>query len=373
MSGPGSPAGTAGRPVPWLRIFRAPRLATDARKLILATLGLVALALGWQGLDALFAGAGRFQPPGPGASLDWDTTAKIVADHLTRLADPIRVVIEPAIGVFQIGEGVSAFLHATLALAWASIVWSLTGGAIARIAMVEQVDGEGIGISRALRFAARKAVPLIGAPLCPWVGIAILAAPCALLGLLYRVPGNIGAAMAGALEFLPLLAGLVMALILIGLAAGWPLMVAAVAAEGEDGFDALSRSYSYVFQRPGRYLAYAALALIGGALGWLVVRLVAALVLHLAAWALAFGAPDPRVLDLVAGDPARAGSTAAGLHQFWRSLVGLLAYAWIYSFFWTAAAVVYGLLRHDVDGTPRDQVYRPDRTDPGARPVDPSV
>lgn len=360
MSGPGSPAethaGSSDRLAPWLRILRAPRLATDARKLILATLGLVASAIGWQGLDALFAGAGRFRPPGlptapPGA------TAEAVFAQLTHLADPFRVVVEPAVGVLDLGNGPWAFLHAALALAWASIVWSLTGGAIARVAMVQQAGGEGVGLVHAFRFAARKAVPLVVAPLSPWVGVAILAAPCALMGLLYRTVGDVGATTAGILAFVPLLAGLVMGLILIGLAAGWPLMVAAVAAEGEDGFDALSRSYSYVFQRPGRYLASAALAALGGGIGWLAVQAFAALVLQLAAWALAFGAPDDRVAGLFAGDPAVAGATAAGIHRFWRSVVGLVAYSWIYSFFWSAASMIYLSLRREVDGTPSVEVY----------------
>ena len=34
----------------------------------------------------------------------------------------------------------------------------------------------------------------------------------------------------------------------------------------------------------------------------------------------------------------------------------LLAHGWIYSFFWTAAAYLYLWLRHDVDGTPPDEI-----------------
>ena len=47
-----------------------------------------------------------------------------------------------------------------------------------------------------------------------------------------------------------------MALLLLGLAFGWPLMWATISTEGTDSFDALSRSYAYVFQRPLRYLFY---------------------------------------------------------------------------------------------------------------------
>ena len=43
----------------------------------------------------------------------------------------------------------------------------------------------------------------------------------------------------------------------VGLAAGWPLMWPTISSEGTDAFDALSRSYAYVYQRPLAYLLYA--------------------------------------------------------------------------------------------------------------------
>ena len=43
---------------------------------------------------------------------------------------------------------------------------------------------------------------------------------------------------------------------------------------------------------------------------------------------------------------------AGSAHMFWLGWVVILAKSWIYSFFWTAAALVYLWLRQDVDGTP---------------------
>ena len=62
--------------------------------------------------------------------------------------------------------------------------------------------------------------------------------------------------IAGALWFLPLLAGLFMAVLLVGLFFGFPLMWATISAEGTDAFDALSRSYAYTYQRPLLYALY---------------------------------------------------------------------------------------------------------------------
>ena len=47
-----------------------------------------------------------------------------------------------------------------------------------------------------------------------------------------------------------MLAGLAMSLILLGLAVGWPLMLASIAIEDADAFDAFSRVYNYLFARP---------------------------------------------------------------------------------------------------------------------------
>ena len=41
--------------------------------------------------------------------------------------------------------------------------------------------------------------------------------------------------------------------------------------------------------------------------------------------------------------------------------VPLVAHSWVYSYFWTAAAIVYLLLRQDVDGTPWHVIAAPER------------
>jgi len=181
--------------------------------------------------------------------------------------------------------------------------------------------------------------------------VAIFAAFCAGFGLLYRIPRGVGQAIAAALWFLPLLAGLMMALILLGLAAGWPLMHATVAAEGEDAPDALSRSYSYVNQRLARYAAHVAAAWAIGTAGLVLAILFARAVLHLADWGVSLGAPDP------APTPDSVGTIPRG----WSVLVGWLVHGWIYSYFWTAASIIYLILRRDVDGTDWHDVYLPEQ------------
>jgi hypothetical protein len=48
------------------------------------------------------------------------------------------------------------------------------------------------------------------------------------------------------------------------------------------------------------------------------------------------------------------------VHAFWLSLVAFVAHAWIYSYFWTSATIVYLVLRQDVDGTPWHKIAAPE-------------
>ncbi|MBX6314182.1 MAG: hypothetical protein IRY99_14890, partial [Isosphaeraceae bacterium] len=296
---------------PWLRLFRGIGLALDLKKLILAGLGMVLLWAGWAGLNRLFPASAAITPEIGWGLADASTYVQNWPEAAAWVAEPWRVPVAPFRTLFGLGVGMGAFFHAALAALWAILVWGVLGGAIARIAAVQLAKGERLGLAAALRFAIAHSGALIGAPLSPMLGIGFFAALCALFGLLYQDPGAIGPSIAGVLAVLPLLAGLVMTLILIGLAAGWPLMIATVAVEGEDGFDALSRSYSYVYQRPLGYAAYVALAWGLGVLGLIVVAFLARSIIHLTAWALAFGAPDDVISGLFHPAPTEAAGAPA--------------------------------------------------------------
>ncbi len=335
---------------PWTRLLRGPSIALDSRKLILAALGIVLLWLGWTALDRAFGStdglAARIAPAALTGSID-----DLAPIRSTLVAEPFFLLIAPFASLFRLGQGPAAFAHSALAAVWTVVVWGILGGAIARLAAVQAATGERLGLVPAVKFAFRHRLALVGTPLSPMIGIGFFAALCAPFGLLYNIPGPIGATAAGVLAFVPLIAGLVMALLLAGLAVGWPLMTADVAVEAEDGFDALSRSYSYVSQRPGRYALYVVVCWIAGAIGLVAVGLLAALTVHMARWGLAFGGPDGRIEALFAAD-LKARETPAAIHAFWVNLVRLLAHGWIYSYFFTASTLIFTLLRREVDGAP---------------------
>lgn len=349
-------------------LVRAVGLAGDARKLILGTIGLALLFVGWRLIAGLFGVDPR--------QVSWFDPGETIrrfelrpdrrwTDAAWLVTEPPRIVIGPFVALFTRGVGFRTWSCAVTMGLWALVVWGIIGGAIARIAVVQLTVGGGVGVATAVRFALRRSLSLIGAPLTPFLAVALIAAGSAAFGLLYWIPGGVGATIAGVLGFIPLLLGLLMALILLGLALGWPLMHQTVAAEGEDVADALSRSYSYVNQRTIRYLAHLATAWLLGALGLVAAVFFARVVLNLADWGMALGMPA-RPAEMPVSEMA---------HEFWAGLVGWLAHAYVYSYFWSATAVIYLVLREDVDGTDPHDVYLPEQADDtfagGTPPIEP--
>ena len=51
------------------------------------------------------------------------------------------------------------------------------------------------------------------------------------------------------------------------------------------------------------------------------------------------------------------GHAGVVLIRFWAACVKLLAVGYLFSYFWTASAAVYFLLRRDVDDTEMDEVF----------------
>lgn len=372
---PTQPAPTTIHEIPWLRLFpalrlfRAPGAAADPKRLMLAALGVVLMELGFLAID-------RLLPPPVVRARDvstWAATAIPANTNLAELTEPIQRITRPFVGLFDEGAGSRALGRAGLGVLWVVAVWGLLGGAITRIAVVRFAKDERVGMGPALRYALAHPLALIGSPLTPLLGVATIALPVALFGLLYHL-GNAGATFAGILGFVPLVGGLLLTLILVGLGLGWPLMIASAATEDDDGFDALSRTYAYVYQRPWHYAAYVLLAAGLGLVGVGVVGLFTDVVVHLAGWSVSRLAPQATYGAFTRATWSEAGSTPAAASAAWLGLVGLLVRAWAYSYFWTAAALIYLLLRRDVDGTPISRVAhesRPGIFSQAARGIDP--
>lgn len=269
------------------------------------------------------------------------------------------------------------------------VVFALFGGAICRSAAVQSARDESIRLREALGFAWGKLSGLLVAPLMPAALAALVAVLLFLGGLVGTIPW-VGELLTGVLYFLALLGGLVLALIVLAVVLGFHLMWPTIAAEGSDGFDAMSRAFSYVGSRIWHVGFYSLVLLVYGAFSFVLVRLVALLGLKLAhgftgwgmnlvssaelsgagklealwsmpAWAdltLLPSTQGPPLWGSLFNGPLDATeSIAAALLSFWVFLVVGLVAAFAVSYFFCGSTQMYFLLRRDIDATDYDEVY----------------
>jgi len=271
------------------------------------------------------------------------------------------------------------WLYAIFFLLGGLAIWSVLGGGICRMAALHAAREEKIGVRTAVKYGLSKFFSFFGAPLLPLGFIVILGLCMALAGLVGSI-AYLGEWLYVLTFVLCLLAGAISAFLLVGLVAGWPLMWPTIAVEDSDCFDSISRSVSYVWQRPFRYGLYSVVAVVYGTICYLFVRLFAFVTLRSvhcwSGWgmgpadrpAYALGADK---LDVMWPEPtfeafhgpmqweAMNGSEAVAsvfVALFVWLVVGVVL-AFLVSFFFSAATNIYFLLRREVDAADVDDVY----------------
>lgn len=209
---------------------------------------------------------------------EWFTRdqAPVMIEPLVKLVRPIIYYLSPR------NDFVSR-LYFLLVTLFTLATWSFFGGAITRIAVVQVTRGERIGVIEAVRFTLRRFLSYIVAPLFPLGLVFVLMVVLGAFGLLHMIPVVGDILVDGLLWPIPLLLGLVMAGALVGLV-GWPLMATTVSAEGTDSWEAVSRTYSYVFQRPWYYAWYGLVAIAYGGVLVFFVGFMGSLSVYLAKW-----------------------------------------------------------------------------------------
>jgi hypothetical protein len=267
--------------------------------------------------------------------------------------------------IFNAKASLSLTSFLLLCLVWAIVVWAFAGAMITRIAAVAFARGEQISWNRANLFAWRKWPSFFASPMLPLVGVVLIALVLALIGLIMRI-AYIGIPFIALTWPLFLIGGLLMAILLLGLIVGWPLMWCTISCEGTDSFDALGRSYGYVFGKPLQFLGYAIVAALLGWLGWYVVDIFANLIVSTTQWAVSWGSTGVLMQDVTTRLPFAAETPenytgldvwSAQLMYFFNGCVRSIPIAFLYSYFWCAAMMIYLLLRRDEDQTEIDEVY----------------
>jgi hypothetical protein len=358
---------------PWLILARGARVALMLRVIVLALLGVAATHGGWLliGSSPLGDRALRELEVEPQA---WTYSPRQLDMHGAN--DALTVVVEanrtygPLCSAWSwIAQPFGKLIQARDWRAWWSLgfaglwtlaVWALFGGAIARIAGVYLTYGETLGPVAALRSSARKWLSTVGAPLLVALAIAFLALPIVLAGLLLRF--DLMALLLGLAWIVALIGGAAVAILAIGLAIGWPLMFSTVAVERTDAFDAISRGFAYVYQRPLHLLFYFIVASLLGILAQAAVELAALATTTATEWAVSVGAGQGRLHDLgadgngVSRDVSDVGAIGATAIQFWTNVVRAAAAYFPLAYFWPASTAIYLLLRRGIDATEMTEV-----------------
>ncbi len=348
----------------------------------------------------------------PGQFWEWFVRdqALVMIEPLVKFVRPLVYFLSPH------GDTRSRFYFLTVML-WALATWSFFGGAITRIAAVQLTRGERIGLFEAMRFTGKRILSYVTAPLFPLAFVFVILVFMAIFGLVGMIPYFGDVLVWGLFWPVMLLFGLVMAVALVGLV-GWPLMAATISTEGTDSWEAVSRAYSYVYQRPWHYLWYSLVAIFYGGLIVFFIGFMGSLTVYLAKWGVGrtpfiqSAGRDPSFLFVYAptsfgwrelllegakvegkgnvvddrGSLAGVQGPGAGgvsrwnrindevyteyakrmnwgqwlgacMVAFWMGLVFLLVLGFGYSYFWTASTIIYLLLRRNIDSAELDEVY----------------
>jgi hypothetical protein len=333
----------------------------------------------------------------------WDW---FVRDQLLVMIEPLVKFVQPIIYFFSPRSTIPTSFYFLCVMLWTLATWALFGGAITRIAAVQVARGEKIGLREAVRFTAKRILSYLMAPLFPLAFVLLLLIIMVIFGILHMIPVFGDVVWDGLLWWVMLIFGLVMAVTLVGLV-GWPLMSATISTEGTDSWEAVSRSYSYVYQRPWHYVWYSLIAIAYGAVLVFFVGFMGSLTVYLAKWGVSqtpfiskadreptflfvyaptsFGwrtlllegatvhgqkivdngeinqqANDDYVGRTSYDGPDRLrgwNKVGAFLVAIWLYLMFLLMLGFGYSYFWGASTIIYLLMRRHVDAAEMDEVY----------------
>jgi hypothetical protein len=345
---------------PWLILVRAARVAIMARVLLLSLVGVLATQLGWSAIEwAALSEPGDpsrlFQLTDvsphwmPDAGVEIDANAGVAVRAYAYRGPLVRGwhwASQPVIGLAH-AEHWRRWFGLLAAALWTIAVWALFGGAIARIAALYLTHGESIGPIKALRAALARWPSTAGGPMLALVGIVLLALPLMLAGWMVRL--DFLAIVISLFWILLILGGFALAIVVIGLAIGWPLMTATVAVERTDAFDGISRAYAYVYQRPLHLVFYIVAAGILGLAAQAGVNLIVGSTLDATRWAVSAGAGEQRATELYRGYIGQPEMRAVRIIRAWEGLFATIAGAFPMAYLFPAATGIYLLLRRQID------------------------
>ncbi|MFM8578435.1 MAG: hypothetical protein ACKOCN_06510 [Planctomycetaceae bacterium] len=358
---------------PWWNLFAAAGRAFSPAVLLLATAGFVSVWAGWSVVDRLIeidgcecgSPAMSLSPPSREA---FPMSTKLIDALPTFVIEWCGTILTPFNPSASLGEAATALVR----IGWFVIVWSIFGTAISRYVALRSVGEESRGLFGSFAYGLAKWPAAFNGAAVVLLGVMLLAVPGMLLGLLMRF--DWGLAVVATVWPVVLAGGLIVAILALGLVAGWPLMVACIGVERGDSFQAISSAFSYVFQRPLHYAFYLAVAVVVFVPSLFAAAAIVDATNGLSVWAASWGMGHDRTSDVLEGlsriamggvdaggidRPAGESASAAwgtSMLDFWRRCLTAMLGAFVWAYVWSVVTAIYVLLRRDVDGTELDEV-----------------
>ncbi len=260
------------------------------------------------------------------------------------------------------------------------VVWALAGTAICRVTVLQLARGERIGPARSLRFGAAKWFSAFMAPIIPIIIVLVCAGFIWIGSMAFAWIPGLGAIIGALMMFLGILIGLLITFILVTTLFGYSLMLPAIAAEGSGSFDAISRSISYLREKPWWFIWYYVLTAGYGLLCYIFIRFFVFLTLltvnRISGAAVNLVSSSSRLsylgkLDAVWPMPtfgnllpdvdwsALSTSEAVAAAIVWLVIAVVVSYLLAYgiSLYFSASSAIYLLLRKKVDTVAMDDVW----------------
>ena len=369
-------------------MLRIPRVEFDLSALLLGVVTSVAYSFFWPAMASLLGvaaaqtadtPAGPARDLAPGAVLHAGFTGHLrgwlsvpgseqVISLLGRSAAIVRPsakdpkvleVIPPDVAFWKYGVAAVALLA----------LWSILGGALARVVALRKARDESIPFDEALAYSFGNLRQFVQAPVFAAAAAALFVAVLLACGALSAIPW-VGPVLQLVAQPVSLVAGLVTVILVAGLVLGFPMMTAAIAVERGGSLDAVSRAMVYIWTRPVPFalLSMIVLAVAGAA------EVFGGAVLATGQNSFLFGVglvDPPMKAHLFAAfqsavslgtpvvDPSLAFPQAASVWIGWAffALAIVIARGFVVSYLVGGIVDVYFMLREDADQVPAESVY----------------
>ncbi|QJW97936.1 hypothetical protein [Frigoriglobus tundricola] len=338
----------------------------------------------------------------------------VLVEPLVKLLLPVAKIVSP-------GVSSQTRFYLFLILLSNVAVWAFCGGVITRLAAVQLANKGPVTFMQAVRFVSKRYLSYLGAPLVPLGIIAAVVLGLVCYGLLALVPFVGDIVLLGIGLPAVIVGGAIMTVFLVGLVGYPMMYTTlSVEGDQSDTFDALSRSVNYVYQAPWAYLWNWLVAVLYGAAITLFVLFFVSVTVYVGKWAVGLTASlvwqdrkpeylfvyapesfgwrelltkdspyavqgdwvwldrdgketpeptkgvrqvyvykpvNPETYTINRGEFWWYNTWGAGIVCFWLTLAFLLMLGFSYSFFWSAATMVYFLMRNKVDEAELDEVF----------------